>query len=465
MKQLDTRLPLILISLSLLMLSGCSYMINHPMQTSDPKLGAKTETVQRLKKLPKPKSKVVAAVYDFRDKTGQYKMSSSGGGSWSTAVTQGATSILIQAMDQSGWFIPIERGGLGNLLNERKIIRSSRAHYNGGNSSKSGLPPLMFAGVILEGGIISYDHNVKTGGAGLRYFGAGASGQYRQDRVSVYLRAVSTKNGKILKSVNATKTVLSQKIDAGVFRYVKFKRLLEAETGVTFNEPTQLAVRSAIEKALESLIIEGVFEDLWKLQNPEEINSQVIQTYLKDKDQRSKTDMFGIQHKSRPYNFSVRVDGGVSQYSGDYSSSMKRPQLNASVGYRLNEKWMPFLRFGKTYLTAKPHYNKAFTHVNAGMRYDFTPKKVYTPYLSAEFGTYSETGIPYERVVPIDFSQLFYHSAVGAGVEYFMGPKRRIGVGASVKYNYFYSDQVDEVVHGSFNDFYWQGDLGISFYF
>ena len=464
MKKINTTLPFFIIAFIMFFVSGCSYMLKHPMETSTPELGAETKSGERLKQLPKPKSKVVAAVYDFRDKTGQYKMSEGGGGSWSTAVTQGATSILIQAMERSGWFIPIERGGLGNLLNERKIIRSSRAHYNGGNSN-SGLPPLMFAGVILEGGIISYDHNIKTGGAGLRYFGAGASGEYRQDRVSIYLRAVSTKNGKVLKSVNATKTVLSQKIDAGVFRYVQFKRLLEAETGVTFNEPTQLAVRSAIEKGLESLIIEGVFDDLWQLQNPEEINSEIVQSYIKEKDQRDKTDMFGFTYEPRPYSYAVRLDGGMTRYGGDYPSSLNRPQLDLSFGYQLGKKTMPYIRLGKSYLAANPHYHRAFTHADLGVRYHFTPEKVYTPFVLAEFGTYAKSGIPYEQVIPKNFNKLYYHSGVGGGFEYYIDPHRRIGLGASVKFNYFFSDQVDDVVHGTYNDFYWQGNLGVSFYF
>ncbi|HKL37510.1 MAG TPA: CsgG/HfaB family protein, partial [Bacteroidales bacterium] len=283
--------------------------------------------------------------------------------------------------------------------------------------------------------------------------------------VSIYLRAVSTKNGKILKSVNATKTVLSQKIDAGVFRYVQFKRLLEAETGVTFNEPTQLAVRSAIEKALESLIIEGVFDDLWQLQNPEEINSEIVQSYIKEKDQRDKTDMFGFTHEPRPYSYAVRMDGGVTRYGGDYASSLNRPQLNLSFGYQLTDKMMPYIKMGKSYLAAKPHYNRAFSHASLGIRYHFTPQKVYTPFILGEFGTYSQSGIPYEQVVPKNLNKLYFQSAFGGGFEYYVDPRRRIGVGASVKFNYFYSDQLDDVVHGTYNDFYWQGNLGVSFYF
>jgi curli production assembly/transport component CsgG len=446
-------------------LAGCSYMAKHPVKTKPPKVGLQTESGKRLEKLPKPKNKVVAAVYNFRDKTGQYKMSAQGGGSWSTAVTQGAASILIQSMESSGWFIPIERSGLGNLLNERKIIRSSRAHYKKQSGSSSGLPPLMFAGVMLEGGIISYDHNVKTGGGGLRYFGAGASGEYRQDRVTVYLRAVSTKNGKVLESVNATKTVLSQKISAGVFRYVKFKRLLEAETGVTFNEPTQLAVKSAIDKALESLIIEGVFDDLWQLKDPEAINSDIIQSYVKGKEEQEKSDMFGFRQKPRPYSYTVRLKGGVNRYTGDYSPSVKRPRLNLGFAYQLSEKWSPYLGLGNSYLAAKPDFNRSFSYLNLGMRYRFTPRKVYTPFLAAEFGALVKTPTPYLQVVPRSFNNLYGHAGLSGGITYYLDDARRWGIEASLKYSHFFSDRIDGVVHGNYNDYNWQANLGVSFSF
>ena len=72
------------------------------------RLGAETPRFQELVSLPAPKEKIVAAVYKFRDQTGQYKASDVGA-SWSTAVTQGSTSILLRAVEESGWFVPIER--------------------------------------------------------------------------------------------------------------------------------------------------------------------------------------------------------------------------------------------------------------------------------------------------------------------------------------------------------------------
>ena len=244
----------ILFLAAMLLQFACAPMMKQPMQTSEARLGANSKASEETDLLPEPKEPVVVAVYKFRDQTGQYKPSEIGA-NWSTAVTQGATSILLESLEESGWFMPIEREGLSNLLNERKIIRSSRAAFSAqdpdGEQSQL-LPPLLFAGIILEGGIISYESNVMTGGAGLRYFGAGANGQYREDRVSIYLRAISTSNGRILKTVHTSKTILSQKLDAGVFRYVSLKRLLEAEVGFTFNEPAGIAVQEAIDRAPSS---------------------------------------------------------------------------------------------------------------------------------------------------------------------------------------------------------------------
>src|SRR3546814_8620815 len=42
--------------------------------------------------------------------------------------------------------------------------------------------------------------NTLTGGMGAQYLGIGAHTQYREDNVTVYLRAVSTNTGEILKS-------------------------------------------------------------------------------------------------------------------------------------------------------------------------------------------------------------------------------------------------------------------------
>lgn len=217
-----------------------------------------TELFVDLKNLPKPMGSIPVSVYSFRDQTGQYKPQSNVS-SFSTAVTQGANSILIQALYESDWFTPIEREGLQNILTERKIIRASQAD----NPNPSELPPLTTAKIILEGGIISYDTNVKTGGLGMEYFGIGASELYREDAISIYLRAVDVRTGQVLLSVASSKKVLSQEMRAGFFRYVSYKRLAEAEAGFSDNEPMSICVTQAIEKALTDLITKGIDKGLW----------------------------------------------------------------------------------------------------------------------------------------------------------------------------------------------------------
>jgi len=157
-------LRLLLLLGMIVSICSCGKILQTP-RASKARLGEVTSTTEDLKNLPPPKEKIVVAVYKFRDQTGQYKPTENGS-SWSTAVTQGATTILIKALEESNWFVPIERENVGNLLNERKIIRSSRAQYNEAGDNKNLLPALLYAGVILEGGIISYvvvDSIVKIG--------------------------------------------------------------------------------------------------------------------------------------------------------------------------------------------------------------------------------------------------------------------------------------------------------------
>ena len=242
----------------LCILFSCNAYFNQPLKVREAKVGETTPKTKLFRDLPSPEAPIVVAVYKFRDQTGQYKLTEYGS-SWSTVVTQGATSILIKALEESNWFIPIERESLSNLLNERKIVRSSRASSEQQAGDSGGdLPPMLFAGIILEGGIISYDYNILTGGIGARYLGIGGNVDYREDRISIYLRAVSTNSGRILKSIYTTKSILSQQINGSIFKYVKPTSLFEFETGFTYNEPTDIAVKEAIEKAVQDLILHGI---------------------------------------------------------------------------------------------------------------------------------------------------------------------------------------------------------------
>ena len=164
-----------------------------------------------LLKLPPAKEKPVVAVYNFMDKTGQRK-SVDNIASFSTAVSQGAVEMVIDALKTAGggtWFRVVERNGIDHLVRERQIIRSARTDYAKKTETEDiGIQPLLFAGIIVEGGIIGFDTNIVTGGRGARTLGIGGARQYRKDVVTISMRAVSVLTGEVLLNVQTRKTVL-----------------------------------------------------------------------------------------------------------------------------------------------------------------------------------------------------------------------------------------------------------------
>lgn len=237
-----------------------------------------TPATHDLAQLPPPLRKTVVAVYGFRDETGQYKPAPDS--SFSTAVTQGAASILIKALKDSGWFIPVEREGLQSLLTERRVLRAVDAPAEKGGAPKAKVPDLLPAAILLDGGIVSYDSNVRTGGLGAEFLGIGMTTQYRVDQVGVNLRSIDVNTGEILQSVSTTKTIYSYEIHPSVFKFVNTTDLLQIEGGVTSNEPAELCVKEAIESAVMHLTIEGLKDHDWQLRNQKSWDSPVIQKYL-----------------------------------------------------------------------------------------------------------------------------------------------------------------------------------------
>lgn len=447
----------ILFSLFAGMIASCSPFFHQPFGTRKAELGAETPLKRELLELPEPQEKIAVAVYKFRDQTGQYKASEIGA-SWSTAVTQGATNILIRALEESGWFIPIERENISNLLNERKIIRSSREQYEG--NSNIMLPPLLFAGVLIEGGIVSYETNVFTGGAGVRYFGTDASAQYREDRVSIYLRAVSTSNGKILKTVYTTKSILSQEVTMGVFRYVRFKRLLEAETGYTYNEPTEMAVTEAIEKGIHSLIIEGMLDNLWAPKDSTELNSAIFKNYLSEKSNNLEKDLMG-----RKYDMDYRSKGFVSftgsgqWYNGDYSQSDMRLGGTINIGFALNKSFFLEAGFGPKALHIQNIYDSTNFSSTLNLMFLTNTRDRYSPYLKAGAGILynfgNEVGISKKKMIPF--------VSFGAGGEYLFS--NQFGLTGGAFYNHFLYDYFDGSKVGQYNDSFWGFEMGLKVYF
>jgi curli production assembly/transport component CsgG len=250
------------------LLSGCatSSVIREKLTGNqfDAPVVEESKFINSEKLLPPQGGPIAVAVYSFHDKTGQRK-SVPLIASLSSAVTQGGESYLIKALQDAGdqrWFTVVERVGLENLIKERQMIRQMREMYQGRDAKP--LPPMMFAGIIMEGAIVGYDSNTITGGTGLRIFGIGASTQYQSDTVTVTLRTVSVSSGEVLTTVTVTKTVLSYMDKMGVLKfYESGTQAMEAETGASINESINRATSSAIQAAVVATIKEGVRKGHW----------------------------------------------------------------------------------------------------------------------------------------------------------------------------------------------------------
>jgi len=230
----------------------------------DPPTSTTELLYEKLETVGLPVQKVSIAVYSFTDMTGQRKPGDGNTALISMAVTQGAHVWLLQSLKRAGageWFTVVERIGLANLLKERQIIRQTRETHG----DKDKLKPLLFAGVLIEGGIVGYDTSTGTGGMGARLLGIGVQDEYREDSVSIGIRLVSVSTGEILLAVSSEKTILSSRTSATVFRFLDMgTKLLEIEAGYTENESVTYAVRKAIDKAIVDMISEGAKQGLWE---------------------------------------------------------------------------------------------------------------------------------------------------------------------------------------------------------
>ena len=252
----------------MLILSGCVAAETTPPVVDSPPVIQQNPLAAGLQAIPAPVGpRMTIGVYGFTDKTGQRKPDDMVS-SLSSAVTQGAEVWVIDALMQAGngsWFDVLERTSIDNIVKERQLIRSTRENYE---DTPDTLEPMQFAGLLIEGGIVGYDSNVVSGGAGARYLGIGAHNEYRVDTVTVVLRLVSVTSGKILLSIATEKSIASQRSGADVFKFLDLgTEALEVETGYAANEPVNYAVRAAIEAGIIEMIYEGERKGLWRFKN------------------------------------------------------------------------------------------------------------------------------------------------------------------------------------------------------
>jgi len=261
--------------LLVVLLSSCAVLENQDLALTQ---NIKSSSIldlqsEELKNLPAAKLKPSVAIYpnSFRDLTGQRKSNSSFA-LFSTAITQAPEALLIRALKHAAngqFFTVVERVGLDNLTKERQLIRSTRQEFKEDNKMK----PLLFAGLIIEGGVISYESNNKSGGLGARYLGIGTSKQYREDTVTISLRLVSVSTGEVLIETLVSKNIISTSVSQDIFRFIEAgTELVEVEGGIAENESVSIALQKAIETGILNIIYIGIERGYWKYDEKNKIN-------------------------------------------------------------------------------------------------------------------------------------------------------------------------------------------------
>ena len=274
-------LKIISVILMSFMLASCaSFYRNEPYYGDLPYVEG-TPTTKMLLEYPLLDQPIMTiAVYSFPDRTGQRKPNANFS-NLSTAVTQGSEVWLIQALKNLGdgkWFKVVERAGLDNLVKERQLIKNTREQYDGEKNNMNILKPIVFAGLIIEGGVVGYDSNFSSGGEGARYFGIGVHEEYRMDQVTISIRLISVQTGEILLSLSSSKTIASYKSGIDVFKFLDMgTKALEIEQGAAVNEPVNYAIRTAIEFGVLEMVKEGEKKGLWKTKkiNKEESKEKI----------------------------------------------------------------------------------------------------------------------------------------------------------------------------------------------
>ena len=220
---------------------------------------------EELKNLPGAERKPVIAIYpnSFMDHTGQRK-SNGQFALFSTAITQAPEAYLVRALKHAAngqFFRVTERVGLDSLTKERQIIRSTRESFE----EETEVKPLLFAGLLIQGGVLSYDTSTKSGGSGARWLGIGSSKQYVENLMTISLRLVSVSTGEILVEVLVTKTILSVSLSQDIFRFIEEgTQLVEVEGGVTETESSSIALQKSIEEGVLQIIKIGIERGYWQ---------------------------------------------------------------------------------------------------------------------------------------------------------------------------------------------------------
>ncbi|PTV98487.1 curli biogenesis system outer membrane secretion channel CsgG [Halanaerobium saccharolyticum] len=201
-----------------------------------------TTATQLLAALPEREDKHQVAIYDIKDKTGQYSEIGS------MVVSQGATEMLITALIRSRQFKVLDRVNLSNFMTEQSLVEQDRTTGNDGPATGE----LTGAHYVIDGAITEYQIDKKTGGLGLVIAGKGGQQEYAVASCAVDLRVTDTTSGEVVWAKSLKKEIVGERISFQVFSFMG-NNIVEFESGRGKQEVINLVVRTLLEEAVYKL--------------------------------------------------------------------------------------------------------------------------------------------------------------------------------------------------------------------
>ncbi len=223
-----------------------------------------TDMNDYLKSLPHPRQKIPVAIYDLNDRTGQY-LEMDDYSSHSTAISQGATDMLINALLNSEQYIIADRSILNQFMTEQDLKRKKQIGFN--SQKPFQLNQLRESKYIITGSITEYGI-MDTGGTKLKVDGKGFNTEGVIAYAALDLRIVNSFTNEVEYTIALKDGIKGEKKGLDVFSFLGDDYMVDLETGTGWQEPINLVVRRLIEAAVYDMSVNffadetGIKDDL-----------------------------------------------------------------------------------------------------------------------------------------------------------------------------------------------------------
>jgi len=250
-----------------------------------------TDMSSYLKNLPKPINKIAVAVYGINDRTGQY-LQKDNGTSNSTAISQGATDMLIGSLVKSGRFVVADRSILNPFMTEQDLKRKKYQSFNSNEPFK--LDKLIESRYIITGSITEYGI-IDTGGTRVKINGKGLNGENAIAYAALDLRVVDSETNEVVYTVSLKDGITGEKKGLDILSFFGGDILVDLESGVGYQEPINLVVRRLIDAAVYDMSVNffadktGI-KELLDSQEVNEINKSFSEKALVSKSEKHKSN-------------------------------------------------------------------------------------------------------------------------------------------------------------------------------